>query len=230
MADLNVIAAAQGGDSQAKNQVFEENVGLIHMIVKRFGNRGYSSEELFQIGAVGLLKAIMNFDSTTGYAFSTYAVPKIIGEIKLFLRDDNMMHISRKVKEDARKIAIVREEYEKTNNKSITIKEIEQLTGLNEDEIVLAQDAYIPIKSIDEPTAIRDNKTNGKSESEKVIDNITICQLLSDLPEMERMLIKYRYVDELTQTQTAKLMGINQVKVSRLERQILHKMRKKIII
>ena len=131
MADLDCLVRAQEGDLCARDEVFNENTGLIYMVIKRFSGRGYDSDELFQIGSIGLLKAIERFDTTSDYAFSTYAVPMIIGEIRRFLRDDNMVHISRKIKEDARKIAIVREQEQKQHNRSLTVDEVQKLKALS---------------------------------------------------------------------------------------------------
>ena len=190
------------------------------MTIKRFAGRGYDSEELFQIGSIGLLKSIEKFDTKSGYAFSTYAVPMIIGEIRRFMRDDSMIHISRKIKEDARKIAIVREQEQKTNNKTLTVDELVKLTGLSKDAIVLATEAYTPVESIAEymPAAAVEDK-------ESVLDQMVVRQLLDSLEEDDRRLIILRYVYEKTQTQTAEILGMNQVKVSRREKDILKIMR-----
>lgn len=216
---------AQNGDKGAKDELFNENTGLIYMVVKRFLDRGYERDELFQIGAIGLLKAIERFDLTSGHAFSTYAVPLIVGEIRRFIRDDNMIHISRKIIDDARKIAVVREEMQKTNNKELTMEEVRQLTGLSFEEIAMATDAYIPMSDIDEVRAIHTNDNN-----EQVIDSITVNQLLMGLSSYDRRLVILRYIEQKTQRETAEILGINQVKVSRLEREILTKMRHKMSV
>ena len=220
MTDIECIKKAQAGDIFARDKIFEENTGLIYMTIKRFAGRGYDSEELFQIGSIGLLKSIEKFDTKSGYAFSTYAVPMIIGEIRRFMRDDSMIHISRKIKEDARKIAIVREQEQKTNNKTLTVDELVKLTGLSKDAIVLATEAYTPVESIAEymPAAAVEDK-------ESVLDQMVVRQLLDSLEEDDRRLIILRYVYEKTQTQTAEILGMNQVKVSRREKDILKIMR-----
>lgn len=220
MTDIECIKKAQDGDIFARDKIFEENTGLIYMTIKRFAGRGYDSEELFQIGSIGLLKSIEKFDTKSGYAFSTYAVPMIIGEIRRFMRDDSMIHISRKIKEDARKIAIVREQEQKTNNKTLTVDELVKLTGLSKDAIVLATEAYTPVESIAEymPAAAVEDK-------ESVLDQMVVRQLLDSLEEDDRRLIILRYVYEKTQTQTAEILGMNQVKVSRREKDILKIMR-----
>lgn len=220
MADLDCLVRAQEGDLCARDDVFNENTGLIYMVIKRFLGRGYDSDELFQIGSIGLLKAIERFDTTSDYAFSTYAVPMIIGEIRRFLRDDNMVHISRKIKEDARKIAIVREQEQKQHNRSLTVDEVQKLTGLSHEEVVLATEAYTQPEELTEyqPVATIEDK-------EEIINRLLVKQLLDELDERDRKLIVLRYICEKTQAQTAEILGMNQVGVSRREKDILKRMR-----
>ena len=220
MADLDCLVRAQEGDLCARDEVFNENTGLIYMVIKRFSGRGYDSDELFQIGSIGLLKAIERFDTTSDYAFSTYAVPMIIGEIRRFLRDDNMVHISRKIKEDARKIAIVREQEQKQHNRSLTVDEVQKLTGLSHEEVVLASEAYTQPEELTEyqPVATIEDK-------EEIINRLLVKQLLDELDERDRKLIVLRYICEKTQAQTAEILGMNQVGVSRREKDILKRMR-----
>ena len=220
MADLDCLVRAQEGDLCARDEVFNENTGLIYMVIKRFSGRGYDSDELFQIGSIGLLKAIERFDTTSDYAFSTYAVPMIIGEIRRFLRDDNMVHISRKIKEDARKIAIVREQEQKQHNRSLTVDEVQKLTGLTHEEVVLATEAYTQPEELTEyqPVATIEDK-------EEIINRLLVEQLLDELDERDRKLIVLRYICEKTQAQTAEILGMNQVGVSRREKDILKRMR-----
>lgn len=220
MADLDCLVRAQEGDLCARDEVFNENTGLIYMVIKRFSGRGYDSDELFQIGSIGLLKAIERFDTTSDYAFSTYAVPMIIGEIRRFLRDDNMVHISRKIKEDARKIAIVREQEQKQHNRSLTVDEVQKLTGLTHEEVVLATEAYTQPEELTEyqPVATIEDK-------EEIINRLLVKQLLDELDERDRKLIELRYICEKTQAQTAEILGMNQVGVSRREKDILKRMR-----
>lgn len=220
MADLDCLVRAQEGDLCARDEVFNENTGLIYMVIKRFSGRGYDSDELFQIGSIGLLKAIERFDTTSDYAFSTYAVPMIIGEIRRFLRDDNMVHISRKIKEDARKIAIVREQEQKQHNRSLTVDEVQKLTGLTHEEVVLATEAYTQPEELTEyqPVATIEDK-------EEIINRLLVKQLLDELDERDRKLMVLRYICEKTQAQTAEILGMNQVGVSRREKDILKRMR-----
>ena len=193
------------------------------MVIKRFSGRGYDNEELFQIGAIGLLKAIERFDVESGNKFSTYAVPMIIGEIRRFIRDDNLVHLSRKLKEDARKIAIVREHEQKINNKSLTIEELQKMTGLSYEEVVLASEAYEYPQELTEY-----NKSTMADDKESLINRLLIKQLLMKLDLKERKLIVLRYIYDKTQAQTAEILGMNQVGVSRKEKEILKKMRKQL--
>ena len=209
--------------NNTKDKIFEENIGLIYMVIKRFSGRGYDNEELFQIGAIGLLKAIERFDVESGNKFSTYAVPMIIGEIRRFIRDDNLVHLSRKLKEDARKIAIVREHEQKINNKSLTIEELQKMTGLSYEEVVLASEAYEYPQELTEY-----NKSTMADDKESLINRLLIKQLLMKLDLKERKLIVLRYIYDKTQAQTAEILGMNQVGVSRKEKEILKKMRKQL--
>lgn len=220
MADLDCLVRAQEGDLCARDEVFNENTGLIYMVIKRFLGRGYDSDELFQIGSIGLLKAIERFDTTSDYAFSTYAVPMIIGEIRRFLRDDNMVHISRKIKEDARKIAIVREQEQKQHNRSLTVDEVQKLTGLSHEEVVLATEAYTQPEELTEYQIVATIE-----DKEEIINRLLVKQLLDELDERDRKLIVLRYICEKTQAQTAEILGMNQVGVSRREKDILKRMR-----
>lgn len=220
---MNYFERIREGDTSLRSQVFEENTGLVYMVIKRFGGRGYDKEELFQIGSIGLLKAIDRFDEQSSNTFSTYAVPMIIGEIRRFIRDDGIIHVSRKIKEDARKLAELREQNEKENNKELTLAEIEKATGLSREEIILASDAYSPPASLDValPIATEENK-------DELIDRLMLKQVLQSLEECDRKLIELRYLCDKTQKQTAQILGINQVKVSRREKEILKRMRSRI--
>jgi RNA polymerase sporulation-specific sigma factor len=216
-----------------QNALVEENVGLVYWVLKRFAGRGYDMEELFQVGTVGLVKAARRFDPGRETAFSTYAVPVIIGEIRRFLRDDGMIHISRKIKEDAAKIAFVREQMEKTENRQPTVEEMSDTLGLGKEEVILALGSMGNVASIYEPVAgERDGRAGGewtmedqlmhpRDEQGALIDRLTIRQLIEELDERSRTLISLRYFQGMTQFQTAKQMGMNQVAVSRMEKKIL---------
>lgn len=230
---------AQGGDREIRNQIVSDNMGLIYMVLKRFGGRGYDMEELFQIGAIGLLKAVDRFDLTREFAFSTYAVPMIIGEIQRFLRDDGMIHISRQMKEHARKISVIREQLKKTVNHEPTLAELEEATGLTREEIITAMEVTAEVESIYRPIGTSGESGDGKtltiadqlvdehSSENKIINEITVRQMLEGLEEKERSLLTLRYMEGKTQTEVAKILDMNQVAVSRLERKILLQLRRK---
>lgn len=207
------------------------------MVAKRFQGRGVEEEELTQIGAIGLIKAIDKFDSKLPYTFSTYAVPMIMGEIRRFLRDDNMIHISRQVKENARKIAIVKEKMKKTENKDPTFEELQRETGLSYEDLVVAMESSVGVESISKPVAgedsagaltIADQLEDKKPFEGPILNRIALQQVMDELDEGEVRLISLRYMQNHTQAEVAQILGTNQVAVSRQERHILGKLRKKL--
>lgn len=213
-----------------------ENMGLVYMVTKRFEGRGTDREELVQIGAIGLIKAIDKFDPQLPYSFSTYAVPLIIGEIRRFLRDDGMIHISRSVKENAGKIALIREKLKKTENKEPTLEELRELTGLEYEEIVTAMEATSEVDSIFRPIGgeegdaltLGEKLADEKQFETPIVNSIALQQVMETLEEEENKLIQLRYMQNRTQSETAKLLGTNQVAVSRMERKILTKLRQRL--
>lgn len=229
----NDIRKAQCGDKESKDKVFEENQGLLYMAAKRFTGRGYEINELVQIGAVGLLKAIERFNVESDYSFSTYAVPVIIGEIQRFLRDDSMIHISRSIKDNARIIASVKEKYNINEGEELSIARLEELTGLKREEIIMSLDAYKGVESIYKPMGedmlLYDKIEDKRNPQNELISRLTVDKLLEELDEKQSALIRYRYMDNLTQMQTAEKMGMNQVAVSRLEKKILREMYCKLV-
>ena len=231
------ISQAQQGDKAAKEWLLEQNTGLIYMVLKRFAGRGHDMEELFQVGAIGLIHAIERFDLEKDFAFSTYAVPLIIGEIQRFLRDDNMIHMSRSMKENGIKIAAIREKWRKTKNCDPTLEQLMQESGLGKEEVLAALEVFVEVDSIDRPVAAKSGGDNGshlrlgdqipdeRCSNSQIINKIAVEQLLERLEEKERKLIELRYMAGATQTQTAEALGMNQVAVSRLEKKILRKLR-----
>ena len=203
----NDIRKAQCGDKESKDKVFEENQGLLYMAAKRFTGRGYEINELVQIGAVGLLKAIERFNVESDYSFSTYAVPVIIGEIQRFLRDDSMIHISRSIKDNARIIASVKEKYNINEGEELSIGRLEELTGLKREEIIMSLDAYKGVESIYKPMGedmlLYDKIEDKRNPQNELISRLTVDKLLEELDEKQSALIRYRYMDNLTQMQTA---------------------------
>ena len=231
------IRQAQNGDKEMRKLLVTENMGLVYMVVKRFSDRGYDLQDLVQIGAIGLIKAIDRFDTTLSYSFSTYAVPLIMGEIRRFLRDDSMIHTSRQMKEHARKIAIVREQMKKTQNKEPTLQELSAQTGISVEDIVIALEAEKEVDSFSRPIADGEGKTltlEEKLEDSRhfelpLLDHLALQQGIRQLAPEEEKLIRLRYMENLSQTETARRLGTNQVSVSRKERKILEKLRRKML-
>lgn len=219
--------------SDKNSRLVTENINLIYLVMKRFRNRGIEQDDLFQIGAVGLIKAAQRFDESRGFAFSTYAVPLIIGEIQRFLRDDGMVHISRKIQDDARKIAIIREKYKMRENSEISLEELENISGMSKHDIIIAMEADKKAASIENENVLDflDNKMSTEtadksSETDKVINHIAMRQAFDSLDESERRLIMLRYMQDKTQKQVADVFGRNQVAISRMEKNVLAKLRR----
>ena len=241
MDTIELIKVARSGDSQAREELIVNNMALVWSIVRRFSGRGYDSEDLFQIGCIGLMKAIDKFDLSFDVKFSTYAVPMIMGEIKRFLRDDGLVKVSRSIKENAWKVKQASEKLAQENQREATIKELSAFTGLSVEDIVTATEAGLPVESIYNTVysgngddiyiidGLSENKesVSADNEKEQVLNRLLLKQLLSELPEEERTLIELRYYQDKTQSQVASVLGISQVQVSRLEKRVLMKMRKK---
>jgi len=232
-----LIQKAQEGDKAAREQVINENVGLVWSIVRRFLGRGQEAEDLFQIGVIGLMKAVDKFDLSYDVKFSTYAVPMISGEIKRYLRDNNsLIKMSRSIKENGWKIKAAKERLAYELGRDATMEELAAATELSVEDIVTALEANSEIESIYKTVYqgdgneiyLVDRICEEKNEAESLIDRMTVEQLLASLTEEERLLITSRYFEDKTQVETAKLLGISQVQVSRLEKKILLKMRKNV--
>lgn len=240
----DLIVLSQAGDEEAKRVLVEKNVGLIHHIVKRFLNRGYEADDLFQIGSIGLLKAIDKFDLSYDVQFSTYAVPMITGEIKRFLRDDGLIKVSRSLKENGWKIHQASEALRHDLGHEPTLFQIAEYTKLTRGDIVMALEANEEVESIyqsvyqsdgneiylvDKLSSAPSGGSTGEDvEKEEVLNRMLLKQLLESLEERERELIVLRYYKGKTQVEVAKRMGITQVQVSRMEKKILVQMREKI--
>lgn len=236
MDTLELIKRSQEGDKSARDLLVTENIGLVWSIVRRFSNRGYEMEDLFQIGSIGLMKAIDKFDVSFEVRFSTYAVPMITGEIKRFLRDDGMIKVSRSLKELAYKARVVREELGIQLGKEPTIEEISKEMGVDAEEIIMAFEANAEVESLyktiyqGDGNAIYliDKLEETKDENQQLVDKLALHELLSTLEEKDQTLIRLRYFMEKTQTDIAKELGISQVQVSRLEKKILKNLRDKL--
>lgn len=233
---IELIDKSHHGDKVARDRLVEENLGLVWSIVKRFAGRGHDMEDLFQIGTIGLIKAIDKFDISFDVKFSTYAVPMIMGEIKRFLRDDGMIKMSRSIKENAYKIKSAEERIRKEEGREPTVEEVEETTGLAKEEILMVMEACVEVDSIyrsvysdgENEICLVDKLTDKRNENENTINRLVLQSLLEDLEEKERNLIILRYFQDKTQTETAQKLGISQVQVSRLEKRILLRMRGKL--
>ena len=232
-----LIERSHHGDKKAREQLVEENMGLVWSIVKRFSGRGTDMEDLFQIGAMGLIKAIDKFDTSFEVKFSTYAVPMIAGEIKRFLRDDGMVKVSRTLKENCWKIHRETEGFRQQKGREPTIEELSELTGLLPEEIAMAIESAAEVESIyktipqkdGSEVCLLDKMESQGSGMQQLLNKVVLEQLLEELPQEERRLIVMRYLQEKTQSEVAKVMGVSQVQISRLEKRILRQLREKLV-
>lgn len=234
MDNIELIKLAHMGDKEARDTLVFENTGLIWSIVRRFTGRGYELDDLFQIGCIGILKAIDKFDMTYEVRFSTYAVPMILGEIKRFIRDDGMVKISRSVKESGWRIRNAESELIVSLGREPTIDEIAKHIEMSREEVVLTMEANREVESINR--VVYENEGNevcigdqiaDKSDGEELVNRIVLKNLLEELKDKERLIIKLRYFSDKTQAQVAESLGISQVQVSRLEKKILLRLREK---
>lgn len=228
----DLICLAQNGDCSALEQLTVGNIALVKSIVKRFLGRGVEYDDLVQIGSIGLIKAINNFDPAFSVRFSTYAVPLIIGEIKRFFRDDGMVKVSRTLKETAAQAATVKARYTAEHGVEPSIAQIAGLIGVPVEDVVQSLEAAVPCVSIDEPLygaeseiSLLDTLYGGSGGEEAMIDRVLIKEMLAALEPWERAVIFERYFEDKTQSEIAADMGISQVQVSRLEHRILNKLR-----
>lgn len=224
-----LIALSQSGDIDATEKLVEENAGLIWSVARRFMGRGADPDDLYQLGCLGFLKAVEGFDLQYGTQFSTYAVPKIAGEIRRFLRDDGAVKVSRSLKEQAATIKSTRNRLTAALGREPTIQEIARQTGFSPEEIALAETATAATESIqresgEEGFSLEDILTDTESE-ERMVEKIALRQAIEALPERERMVIKLRYFHSLTQQRVAKVMQVSQVQVSRIEKKALTMLR-----
>jgi RNA polymerase sporulation-specific sigma factor len=234
---LALIELAHEGDKEARDTIINENMGLVWSIVKRFANRGVDMEDLFQIGCIGLLKAVDKFDLSYEVRFSTYAVPMIAGEMKRFLRDDGMIKVSRSLKETGYKAYAAKEQLEKQMGREPTLSEIAAVMEVPEEELVEAMDAGAQIESLQQTIyqsegnsiELMDKLKEEGNSQETALDRIVLAEVLGTLGARERELIYKRYFQDMTQTAIAKEMGMTQVQVSRMEKKILLGLRGKLL-
>ena len=227
-----LIERAQQGDKAASEQLVKENSGLIWSVAKRFIGRGTEAEDLYQLGCVGFLKAVEGFDLCFGTQFSTYAVPKISGEIRRFLRDDGAVKVSRGIKERAATIKSTRNALTLALGREPTVAEISRQTGFSPEDIALAETATAATESIqreagEDGFCLEDILTDTESE-ERMVEKIALRQAIEALPERERTVIQLRYFHSLTQQRVAKVLDVSQVQVSRIEKKALGILREKL--
>ena len=233
---LALIGRVHQGDKEARDILVEKNMGLVRSIVKRFANRGVETEDLIQIGCIGLLKAIDKFDLSYDVKFSTYAVPMITGEIKRFLRDDGMVKVSRSLREIAMKAYGAREELLAKEGREPGTEEIAEALGISREELVLAMESGAQVESLQKTIYesdgsdiyLEDRLPQEKNQQEAVLNRMLLEQILGTLDARERELIYLRFFQEKTQSYIAEKMGMSQVQVSRMEKKILKRLREKL--
>jgi RNA polymerase sporulation-specific sigma factor len=231
--NLELIRLARAGDKNALDKVIQFNLPLVSAVSKKFLNRGYEYEDIFQIGSMGLVKAVNNFDSKFNVKFSTYAVPMIMGEIKRFLRDDGIIKVSRSVKNVARKLHYDKEALTKKLDRDPTIEELSEYSGVNSEDIVYALESansmqylYDTIHQDDaSPVLLIDKLSEDYEEDNEIVDKIALKDALINLDKKARQIILLRYFKDKTQVQVAKMLGISQVQVSRIEKKVLRIMK-----
>ena len=223
-----LLEAAVQGDEQACEQMLRDNSGLIWSIVRRYYGRGVEPHDLFQLGCLGFIKAVKGFDLTFGTQFSTYAVPKIAGEIRRFLRDDGAVKVSRSVREQAAMIFAARERLKNALGREPVLSELSEETGLRPEEIAQCELAVAEPESLQRETGdglTLEGMLGSESPEESMVEKIALREAIDALPERERMTILLRFFKGLTQEQAARLLGVSQVQVSRLERRALERLR-----
>ena len=233
--NIKYIKLAQENDEEAMEYLVKNNSGLVWNIVKRFSGRGYELEDLYQIGSIGLIKAIKRFDIDLEVQLSTYAVPYIMGEIKRFIRDDGIIKVSRQTKELAVKIKQIQNEYMNKYSEEISITQISKILKVPKEEIAAAIESCNSVNSIysvegadSDDRMIIEKIADNKNEYNNLVDKITLSEIINKLDEKEKKVILLRFYKEQTQSQVGKILGITQVQVSRIEKRVLEKMKLKL--
>lgn len=224
-----LIAGSQAGDETAKEQLVQENTGLIWSVARRFAGRGVESDDLYQLGCLGFLKAVDGFDFSYGTQFSTYAVPKIAGEIRRYIRDDGVLKVSRGLKERSAVIKTMRNQLLHALGREPTVQEIATHTGFTAEEIAVAENATASIESIQQQTgdngfSLESVLSDSQSE-DLLVEKISLYQAIAELPQRDAMVIHLRYFHGLTQDRVAKVLGVSQVQVSRIEKKAISQLR-----
>ena len=235
--NLTLIQAAQEGDREAMEALISQNMGLVKTISRRFTGRGVEYEDLVQIGTMGMLKAAKSFDIHFGTVFSTYAVPLIIGEIRRFLRDDGIIKVSRDIRKKGMLIMKAKEDYIKEHQQEPKISELASLCEMSMEEVVYALDAVCPVYSLqdtlgndDDGATLEQMTPSDENEIEKMTDKLALSEAIAKLDRQSQMIIQLRFYKDLSQQQTAEILGITQVKVSREEKKIFAFLRKELNI
>ena len=228
----SLLEAARGGDNDACERLMEENAGLIWSVVRRYYGRGTDPEDLYQLGCLGFLKAVRGFDPAFGCQFSTYAVPKIAGEIRRFLRDDGAVKVSRSVKERALTIRQARDRLTHALGREPTLSELSAGTGLESEDIAAAEEASLPVASLQmeagEEGFTLESMVGTEGMEEGVVERLALRGAIDSLPERERQVIFLRYYKNLTQDRAARVLGVSQVQVSRIERKAVEHLRERL--
>lgn len=234
---IESIKRAQSGDKFEMERLIRDNNGLIWSIVKRFANRGYEIEDLYQIGCIGFIKSIKKFDTSFEVKLSTYSVPYILGEIKRFIRDDGPVKVSRSIKELNVKINEIKRQY-LIKGKEITLEEICKELKIQKEDAIIAMESTNSVESIETSTngenkdgkkiTILDRLSTGRNEEELITNKMVVSQLIKELKDRDKEIILLRFFKEKTQMEVAKTLGISQVQVSRIEKKILNEMKEKL--
>lgn len=233
---LALIERSQQGDKEARDTIFKENTGLIYSVARRFLGRGVEMEDLFQIGSIGLLKAVDHFDASYQVKFSTYAVPMIAGEIKRYLRDDGILKVSRSLKENCAKIYQEKERLERVLGREPLLEELASAAGLSAEDAVMALESAAEVESLHKTIyqgdgndiSLMDRIPERENGQEQALNRVFLDEMLKSLGEQERRLICMRYLKNMTQTEIASELGVSQVQVSRMEKRILKDLKKQI--
>ena len=224
-----LIASSQAGNEEAKELLVTENTGLIWSVTRRFIGRGVESDDLFQLGCLGFIKAVDGFDLQYGTQFSTYAVPKIAGEIRRFLRDDGAVKVSRSIKEQAAQIGTMRSKLINLLGREPTIQELAHQTGISAEEIAMIENAMASVESIHQSSGedgfTLENVLTDTESEDRFLEKMALRQAITQLPERERNVIHLRYFHCLTQERVAKLLSVSQVQISRIEKKAIARLR-----
>ena len=226
---ITLLQAAQAGDRDAAGRMIEANAGLIWSVARRYFGRGVEPDDLYQLGCLGFLKAIDGFDLSYGTRFSTYAVPKISGEIRRFLRDDGAVKVSRGIKERAMALRTARKTLEQDLGRDPTVSELASATGLTAEDIAVAETATVPIESLQQPSSedgfSLEQVLGDWTAEERLVEHVALRQAIEQLPEKERQVVFLRFYHGMTQDRASRVLGVSQVQVSRLERRAVRQLR-----